>query len=514
MMHCGGSPFGCRICNKCRFREREEEEEDCSPGGFHGHTCTHSVGVRMRCKKTGHDLLMLPDLGVGKDEFEAHGLTWGKSPDEEMPWWSIQEQKHVDALMEKWREDQFYQSDPRDLIVQVYDEMEQREVKQRVQDKQDKISRQGIGASGEEQGKDRAAGQKAASVTETMGLDGESVDGGTAAGLVGVDDSVVDAETDDNPLEQNGEGHPPETVEMPNKKASKGKAGGTTKRKKEPQTMPPNEEASEGKAGGNNLSKRRKKEPQAMQANEEASNETAGGKKKRKKETMKANEEASNETAGGKKKRKKETMKANEEASTETAGGKKKKKEKETMKTNEEASKASGKKKELSQASIQIALANVKYVEEQGAVDSSFRKKTGEIKKDVLTITKELFASYQGAAPKARDTTMREIKEDLMKKYGHSAETLDVRKGWLMLTVGDQMPSSKSSEGEGGSSSGLTARRGSETDAEKNDEEESQVLGRASSKRRTARVPGDSTCCSLYVYVEGERLFCFCSWES
>jgi len=126
MMHCGGSPFGCRICNDCRFKDEESEDARTSAGQFE-HTCPHPADMRLQCKKSGHDLLVLPDLGVGREEFEKHGRIWGKSRDGEKPWWSIQEQKHVDALMLKWRDEECYFQDPRSLIEKVYEDMEEME---------------------------------------------------------------------------------------------------------------------------------------------------------------------------------------------------------------------------------------------------------------------------------------------------------------------------------------------------------------------------------------------------
>lgn len=188
MMHCSGSSFGCRICADCRFKGGVVIDESTGRLSY-DHTCPHSADERMQCKQFGHDLLVLPDLGVGKVEFEKHGQTWGKLRDGVRPWWSIRELKHVDALKVKWKEDKHYHSDPRILIEQVYEEMDQRQVKERAQMRQDQTSSLGLGACGEKQVENRAVGQKAASVTQAGDLDAESLPNhrDTDAGLA-VDD--------------------------------------------------------------------------------------------------------------------------------------------------------------------------------------------------------------------------------------------------------------------------------------------------------------------------------------
>jgi hypothetical protein len=137
-------------------------------------------------------------------------------------------------------------------------------------------------------------------------------------------------------------------------------------------------------------------------------------------------EEARKEKAARKQKRKNEAKKANTDASSPSkskskeAGKEKKKKKKKVRKA---------------PSSDDEPPSDVEEEEEEEeAVDNSFQEKTDAIEKDVLIMIKELSASGALTA-----FTMREFKEDLMNKYGHSAETLAERKDWLKRTIVDQV---------------------------------------------------------------------------
>ena len=137
-------------------------------------------------------------------------------------------------------------------------------------------------------------------------------------------------------------------------------------------------------------------------------------------------EEARKEKAARKQKRKNEAKKASAEMSSPSKskskeGGKEKKKKK--------------KKVRKAPSSDDEPPSDVEEEEEEEeAVDNSFQEKTEAIEKDVLIMIKELSASGALTA-----FTMREFKEDLMNKYGHSAETLAERKDWLKRTIVDQV---------------------------------------------------------------------------
>ena len=150
-MHCGGSPFGCRICDDCRFRENGEGD---SSGAQRQHTCPHPR-ERHDFLEPGHERLMLPDLGVGRQAFEKHGQTWGELPGGQEPLWSIREQKHVNALKDMWEEEAHYFVDPRELIKKVYVDLDQHEDELRAlaaEEKRRSRSNRGGGASGGEGG--------------------------------------------------------------------------------------------------------------------------------------------------------------------------------------------------------------------------------------------------------------------------------------------------------------------------------------------------------------------------
>lgn len=135
-------------------------------------------------------------------------------------------------------------------------------------------------------------------------------------------------------------------------------------------------------------------------------------------------EEARKEKAARKQKRKNEAKKASAEMSSPSkskskeAGKEKKKKKKKVRKA---------------PSSDDEPPSDVEEEEEEAA-DNSFQEKTEAIEKDVLIMIKELSASGALTA-----FTMREFKEDLMNKYGHSAETLAERKDWLKRTIVDQV---------------------------------------------------------------------------
>ena len=121
MMHCNKGPLlaatGCRVCNTCRW-SRPEGEETVTPY----HRCLHASEDMSKCRMEDHNLLVLPDLGMGRDEWEMRGLTpgWGQGS-----WWSIREQKHADRLFEMIRhKDASHVANPRKLIQQVYDAMD------------------------------------------------------------------------------------------------------------------------------------------------------------------------------------------------------------------------------------------------------------------------------------------------------------------------------------------------------------------------------------------------------
>lgn len=85
--------------------------------------------------ESGHDVLVLPDLGLGKEAFEEHGQVWGKDDHGQQIWWSIRHQKDIDKLLEMWK-GEFQNADPRELIKMVYEIIDREEDEQRKAAKQ------------------------------------------------------------------------------------------------------------------------------------------------------------------------------------------------------------------------------------------------------------------------------------------------------------------------------------------------------------------------------------------
>jgi hypothetical protein len=74
MLHCDGSISGCRVCDKCRF---SEDPVLCS-GGRAKHSdldaldgCQSRQAARKACLLVGHEVILLPDFGVGRKVFEG-----------------------------------------------------------------------------------------------------------------------------------------------------------------------------------------------------------------------------------------------------------------------------------------------------------------------------------------------------------------------------------------------------------------------------------------------------------
>jgi hypothetical protein len=127
MLHCHkGSEFaaaGCRVCEKCRFPRKEE-------GAVHPtHTCTHTSDDMSKCKTPGDAFMVLPDLGMGKEEWDRRRLkpVWGEGS-----WFSTREQGDRDRLLQSVRA-QGPGIEPRRHIQTVYDEIERENSQRRAE---------------------------------------------------------------------------------------------------------------------------------------------------------------------------------------------------------------------------------------------------------------------------------------------------------------------------------------------------------------------------------------------
>lgn len=140
MLHCHqGSEFaaaGCRVCNNCRFCAGGEEE---GAAVHPPHTCTHTSSDMSKCKTPGDRCIVLPDLGMGKEEWDGKGCMppWGEGL-----WFSTQEVEDLDRLLKSVRDAQGRGIEPRRHIQTVCEEIAREDSQRRAERRSDAESKQ------------------------------------------------------------------------------------------------------------------------------------------------------------------------------------------------------------------------------------------------------------------------------------------------------------------------------------------------------------------------------------
>jgi hypothetical protein len=133
MLHCDEKSRGCRVCDKCRFGVGGTAVLLVREGKAL-HDCCMSADERDKCMAEGHEVLVLPDLGVGKKTFEdVHQQAWGGA----QGCWSIREAEHVDRLRDLWSKTDDMKGDPREVVRKVYTLMEEEQKNQRTKRKRE-----------------------------------------------------------------------------------------------------------------------------------------------------------------------------------------------------------------------------------------------------------------------------------------------------------------------------------------------------------------------------------------
>jgi hypothetical protein len=121
MLHCDGNSRGCRVCDNCRFGAGDATVLLVQDGKAL-HNCCMSADQREKCMEEGHEVLVLPDLGVGRKTFEdVHQQQWGGA----QGCWSIRQAEHVERLRDLWSQPDDMLGDPRDVVKKVYVRMEE-----------------------------------------------------------------------------------------------------------------------------------------------------------------------------------------------------------------------------------------------------------------------------------------------------------------------------------------------------------------------------------------------------
>lgn len=131
MLHCHRGPefaaAGCRVCDNCRFCADGEEQ---GAAVHRPHTCTHTSSDMSKCKTPGDSFMVLPDLGMGKEEWDGKGYMppWGEGL-----WFSTRELGDRERLLKSVRDAQGRGIEPRRHIQTVYEEILREESQRRAE---------------------------------------------------------------------------------------------------------------------------------------------------------------------------------------------------------------------------------------------------------------------------------------------------------------------------------------------------------------------------------------------
>lgn len=126
-----GSRFGCRLCDKCRF-----DENGNSVAGSIGksHICLHSKEEILSCIGSSDTVVALPDLGIGRDQYERLGLSWA---DEQQKWVGFADQDRREDVRQRLTSGTFSAGTPPDKLIKMISDIVDQEDAKRLADRKD-----------------------------------------------------------------------------------------------------------------------------------------------------------------------------------------------------------------------------------------------------------------------------------------------------------------------------------------------------------------------------------------